>query len=351
MKTAIVHFRQYCALGLDDRIVMPTLMQVMHRIIPSYFNVFWWADENKEVSGFHTENPDAIAASRRYMMEFANRRELKSIAVSFRQHMHDREVRNAAHLGSALYKSDFYGELLHPLGIRTLIRGAVPAGKNGGGSIMLTRAPGEKPFNANEERRLATLLPYLAHACAVPRHQGEPEYIDSGEDEGLLLVNMRGRMEYSNEQGRLFMRMAVIDDPSQDEARLNARLAEAVKALEATRHGRPAPPPAFVVRSGWGMFRFRLYGMQSNDQGSSLVCVWITRQVPKQIKQLRTIQSFGLSPRLTDYCQALSRGLTHAEAARLLGITLNTAKGYFDAIREKLDIQDREALLRRILAG
>lgn len=69
---------------------------------------------------------------------------------------------------------------------------------------------------------------------------------------------------------------------------------------------------------------------------------------PKTIKTLATIQSFGLSPRLTEYCMAVARGLSHAEAARDLGITPNTAKSYFDSIRDRLNLSSREELLGRI---
>lgn len=348
MTYTAVHFRQYCALGLDARELMPTLMSVLHGIIPSHFNVFWWADKNNEIKEFLTENPEAIKASRRYMTEFANKRELKSIPISFRQHMSDRSIRNAANLGGALYKSDFYRELLQPIGIRTLMRGSVPGGVHGGGSIMLTRAPGEKMFNTAEERRLQSLLPHLAHALAAPRSEAPLDYVDCDENIGLLLVNRRGQIEYSNAQGRAFMGLLEFAEQTRGETPLAACIAQAAKMIDAIKRGQDVAPPSFTVRSAWGGFRFRCYDMSSRTDANSLMCVWITRQMPKAIRHLATIQSFGLSPRLTEYCHAISSGLSHADAARSLNITQNTGKGYFDLIREKLNISSREELLKRI---
>ncbi|MBK9443469.1 MAG: hypothetical protein IPN53_20095 [Comamonadaceae bacterium] len=346
MTSASAYFRQYCAIGLDDRIVMPTLMQAMHQIVPSNFNVFWWAGESGEVSGFHTENPNAIPAAKRYMSEFANKREMKSVSMSFGQHVKQHNVRNAAQLGSALFESDFYQELLKPVGIRTLLRASVKPTGRPGGSVMLTRAPGERPFSAADERRLESVLPYLAHALAAPRDTGQIEYADCGDQVGMLIVSLQGKVEFANEQGRLFLRLA--QGSEADELEVFARLTRAVQALDAIQRGTAAPPPAFRLHNASGVFQFRCYNMESTTSTARLACVWITRLVPKAIKQLATIQTFGLPHRLTEYCAALARGLSHSEASRLMGISLHTGKSYFDSIRDKLGVASREELLKRI---
>jgi len=271
---------------------------------------------------------------------------MKSIPISFGQHVKQRSVRNAAHLGSALFESDFYRELLKPSGIRTLLRASVTSTGRAGGSVMLTRAPGERPFSAADERRLESVVPYLSHALAAPRDTSQIEYADCGEQVGMLLVSRQGRVEYATEQGRLFMRLAQGDEANQGV--IPARLTQAVQTLDTLQRGKAAPPPAFSMRNAWGVFQFRCYDMQSTSTTAKLACVWITRQVPKAVRQLATIQTFGLPHRLTEYCAALARGMTHAEAARSMGISPNTGKSYFESIRDKLGVANREELLTRI---
>lgn len=76
---AIAYIRELCSLGLTGELLIPALLESMHRVIPSARNLFDWVNAEGRIQRYYFEGPIDHAIAKHYFDEFHNRREAEAM--------------------------------------------------------------------------------------------------------------------------------------------------------------------------------------------------------------------------------------------------------------------------------
>jgi len=109
-----------------------------------------------------------------------------------------------------------------------------------------------------------------------------------------------------------------------------------------------------VLRSGTRTLGVQTFWINHRAGGRQpLVAVLIERIAPMRAGLIglgKAQRSFGLSPREMDVVEALRNGMSDKEIASSLGIGFETVRDYLKAIRRKLGVSTRTAIISTILS-
>jgi len=348
---AVSYIRQLCCLGLGGQIIMPELMRAMHAFVPSSFNMFLWADESYQVGNMYSENTEAYSMQLLYLKEFCNSAEVHAYKTTFSEAMRTGQGwSNTERLGREFFSSDIFNNLIKPMGMRHGIEVTIWEHGRGLGSMVLNRAPCEKPFKDEDEMRLRSLIPYLAHGLRGTRDQrGEPT--PSGES-GTLLVDGRDKIvQFCPEGKRLLLlamqpRLARRDSWSMDSSGLKQLSAN----LRAILRGKYQTVPVMRLRNAWGEFVFRAYPLSTDGQADGSVAIVIERHEPQPLKLMRNMNTLPLTVRQREVCLLLSYGYTRSMIAQRMAVSKHTATDYVRKIHDKLDVHNHEELMKKLKA-
>jgi DNA-binding CsgD family transcriptional regulator len=285
-------------------------------------------------------------------------------------HQHDPVPYHALAEGHVYTLDDFFREgdpehdafraaLWAPSGVGAglLMRVVEPGGVN----VWLSITRGARGFAADDQALLAALAPYLRGALrgfvALERERFNASV--AGEairrlNFGWITLDAAGRVLESDAQGELLLsgsgllRLARGGRLATGSADRNHEIAEAVKALAADPRGRPR---ALVLsRDPWlDMLLLPAHG-RSIPAGPPPAVIayvhgdsWSSADRCEQIAEL-----FELLPSEARLALALSRGMSIAEAAADLGLTIETARSYSKRIYAKTGARGQPDLVRFI---
>jgi DNA-binding CsgD family transcriptional regulator len=109
-----------------------------------------------------------------------------------------------------------------------------------------------------------------------------------------------------------------------------------------------------VVRSGTRTLGLQAFWLNHQPkEHRPLVAVLIERIAPIRAGRVglgKAQRSYGLSPREMDVVEALRNGMSDKEIASSLGIGFETVRDYLKAIRRKLGVSTRTAIISTILS-
>jgi len=109
-----------------------------------------------------------------------------------------------------------------------------------------------------------------------------------------------------------------------------------------------------VLRSGTRTLGVQTFWLNHQAKGRQpLVAVLIKRIAPIRAGLVgfgKAQRSFGLSPREIDVIEGLRNGMSDKEIASSLGIGFETVRDYLKAIRRKLGVSTRTAIISTILS-
>jgi len=109
-----------------------------------------------------------------------------------------------------------------------------------------------------------------------------------------------------------------------------------------------------ILRSGTRTLGLQSFWLNHQTDGlAPLVAVLIERVAPVRAGRAglgKAQRSFGLSPREMDVVEALRNGMSDKEIASSLGIGFETVRDYLKAIRRKLGVSTRTAIISTILS-
>jgi len=171
---------------------------------------------------------------------------------------------------------------------------------------------------------------------------------------GLLLFNTDGQLLSANPMADALL-PAHHRRPVMQTVRdvLRTRVAKAPWASTAT-DSPVGPLHQTVVRSGTrtlGVQTFWLNHQPTDHQ--PLVAVLLERIAPVRAGRVglgKAQRRFSLSPREMDVVEALRNGMSDKEIASSLGIGFETVRDYLKAIRRKLGVSTRTAIISTILS-
>jgi len=165
--------------------------------------------------------------------------------------------------------------------------------------------------------------------------------------EGVLLLDERAHVVYENPA----FRELLAEDP--DAARIErecVRAGRLVLTLAAAKRRKSCPeeifgPGATALRSGTAAYRLRgaLVGPGVLDIGPmALVVLERTTPTGRFLERFRT--RFRLTPRELAVSRLLAEGRSNEEVARLLGVSIHTARRHVEHVLMKLGVHSRAAV-------
>ena len=344
------YLRHLCCLGLGGQIIMPDVMRALHGLIPSTFNIFLWADETYQVSNAYWEDASAAALQALYLSEYCNSKEVDTFNVTFSEAMRTgRGWGNSQRFDRTFVGSEIFNNVIKPAGVRHSVEVTIWENGRGLGSVVLNRALGERPFNDQEETRLRSLVPYIAHGLRGTRDL-RGELTHSGES-GMLIVDHQNKIVQCCPEGKRLMQLAAHPQLTQQHtfSSDSPRVKHLCANLRGILHGCCRPVPTFRERNAWGEFLFSGYPLSVDTQPDGLIGIVIERYEPLPLKLMRNMRALPLTARQREVCLLLSYGYTHNMIGPRMHVSKHTATDYVRKIYDKLDVGNHGELMKRLM--
>lgn len=275
-------------------------------------------------------------------------------------------------------KSAFYLEWLAQLDIHHLIGATFPTGDGAVGVLGIHRPIEASPYDDLDRRRAALLLPHLQRAVQLGRHLSKLSLtqavaLDALDhlDTGVMVLDRMGRILQANAAASALLGDSRVCGVRHgcfqlDDALLQARFTQLLRAALAAGAGQPAPQPrdvpaapdALVIpradrlpltlalapwRPGW---------VPGFDPGPmALVFLKDPERPGLHLDRLRAL--FSLTPTEAAIAAELGAGRSLAEITRRLNIGLSTARWHLKSILSKTGTTrqaEAAALLARSVA-
>lgn len=365
---AIAALRALCSLNLHAEVLVPAVLEALHQVVPSQRNLFDWTDEQGRLVRYFIEGPIDSGIAQLYFDEFHNRREAEVMPRFDSLHRQPPGVRGADELNhAAFFQSALYNEIWRPQGFHTRLE-AVVRGRDQRliGSLVLYRGPGEARFTAEDERRLATVLPALAAGLQVDGPaRADDRHVPSPEPAETLLLTLQGQVCHASPGAHRLLLMAEGGASRETLSRpldalagrllpmLLQRLREHVLAHGSTppsaQAARPTPPPSITHETAAGQFvvngRLLLPWQGAHEP---LAEITLLRLEPHRVALERALRTLPVSPGQMAVCRLLYGGHTHEQIGLQLGVASATVVDHVRRIYRALDV--RSALeLRSVL--
>jgi DNA-binding CsgD family transcriptional regulator len=343
---ALSEIRLLCSQSLAGPALVPAVVEVLRRWIPSAWSTFIFVDRHLQPTALHSDAPELAAQYQRYLDEYCNTAKEAAGGIRLRDGLtRGAPVESTARLGRRFLESEYFNEVFVPMKVYSGL--AAPVRAPGGGALMLFRAPGERPFCEADEGGLEQTAGYLQHALAAPARAVDA--YAGAHDEGLLVLDKRGRVQHWTARAALLVHQLMSSAGSaRTRTRLmdDAPLAPLLEGMVKELMNPAAPLPVRVVVNAWGRFTLRAYWMQARDAGASgLIGASIRLQAPLMVGLIRAMRELPLSPRHKELCLCLCRGLSYADAAAAMNLGTATAVSYAKDIFLRLGVEGREGLL------
>lgn len=349
----IKDIRQLCCLGLDGQAMMPTLFHSLQKLVPSHFQIFFWANQNYEITNMFCLNlPSLAGIAKLYLSEFVNKRE-QEVKPTFAELIKtERGVIDwDRFMNPRFFKSDFYNAILKPLDGRHIIGSVIHEHQRVLGELVVWRAPGERYFSAKEKQLLVTIGPYMAHALSR-RVNSEQTYVESGEH-GLLVLDHNAEIQYASPRSRELLFWATHPQISRstilDQLPSPPLLGELCRNLTGIFRGEDKPAPVVHHTNPWGRFCFRAHWLEHWESSKNpLIGVTIEFHKPLALALFTRMQGYPLSSRQKEVCRFLAQGHSYPRIATELNLSLYTLTDYVRRIYQKLEVHSREELLAKL---
>lgn len=346
-RRTLARFERLCTRGLPPPQAVVALLDELHRVLPSEFNRLGFAANDRIVAAY-CEDPGCYVHLARYFTEIDGKVDYwPSVAAC---------LRRGPGVGYYLpyqtrryFSSPYYHDIERPLGSHHQLDAVIGDGARVYGSMILSRRAG-RPFAAEDLRLLQRLLPWIAHALAVPWHSeqvtADPWPLP---ESGVLLVDERAAVQHADAIALRNLHLladARIGGTAETGARFAKRLVDRLASLE---RGEEGPPPSCVRDNAWGRFRLHAQRMHGATGVPTLVQIRIDYAAPRVVALRRLLGSLQLSPRLREVCEGLVDGRRQAEMARELDLSPATINEYVQQVYARFGVNDRPALLQALL--
>lgn len=355
---AEVSLKQLCCSGLGGEALIPPLLGELARLVPNHSSTFMWCGSGLQVANMYDPNPVAMEVAPLYFAEFYNSREREThrdFVDGMRSEWGVKDFPSTLTVDLQTYRrSDHYNLIMRPMGYSDTRRIAVRDGGRPLGSLNVWRGPGAAPFTGAEERMLARLEPFIAHALDEPREL-EVELVPDGRT-AMAIADGDGRLLHLSGAARHLLTLACNPQIAprrlaREPAALPPALVCICRDLVALGRGRDASaPPVHRHRNAWGGFVFRAYRLEPASPGPCLVGVTIEHEEPLPVRLSRGLHGLPLAARQAEVCLLMAQGLTYAEIAGRLDISRHTAVATARRVYDKLGLSTRGELREALLA-
>jgi DNA-binding CsgD family transcriptional regulator len=351
---ATAHIRELCSLGLASELLIPALLEALHRVIPSARNLFDWVNAEGSIQRYYFEGPIDPAVARHYFDEFHNKREAEAMPKYLDVIRGEATIRSAEELNNRhFFESALYHEIWRPQRLHYRLE-AIVRGRDRKplGSLVLYREQGDRIFDRADEQTLQTLVPYVAHGLL----RGRDRPVDYARSERrAVLVNLdgSGRILHLSRDAFKVLLLAHGDVSPASAAQEPASQSFPTLTLlhrQLSRPGAPLESPcALTLTNTWGRFDFRAERLEPvGSADSALIGVTIQHLVPREVRDLEALEAYPLSITQKKVCAQLLQGWSQPQIAARLGVSQHTVVDHIRKIYLKLEVHSVEELRSRV---
>lgn len=250
--------------------------------------------------------------------------------------------------------SEILNDFLIPNGVCDVLSTAIVSGPGAGTTLHLLRTD-RAEFAPKHVRILSYLQPHLTRAYAQSAASQELTKLNNALIAGyeqvprpVLLFDEDGRLTFMNSEAR-----QLCESPRDSLNSLYRMVAE--EASRIYRAGRIPSAPLMqtqeivYVRNGqeYSMSTFPVY-----PPDGPRYCLVVGMETQDHLRALinRSAQLHGLSPRETEVCTSIARGLSNREIADALFISEFTVKDHLKSILAKLGVTSRSKAVAKLLS-
>jgi len=357
---AVANLNQIAMLEGNAEACLPDLVEVLRGFVQFDGLKMSWTDHQHRVRAIWHVSPDMSAGSSSsvlFQQKFYNNLEKEAVIATSALLLDPAKIDNCARYGPEFYDSELYATILQPLGFRHALRLVLHDMGHPIGFLTLTRGEDEKPFSAEDERRLMQVQGILSHAMAKREAANDDELVTS-DDTAMLICDLAGKIRHLSNQGQQFLNYIFApaclpeDLDRSTSARATQWLLPIVRQadLPATRSATRCP--SLYKRTRWGGFSARAYRMSpSAAEGESLSCVTLTRHVPLALRLMRLEPVRALPKREKEVCLLLANGRSMPDIALRLAMSINTVTGHVTSLYNRFAVNSRDQLLVQLLTA
>jgi DNA-binding CsgD family transcriptional regulator len=360
-KRSLAALRAVLDAGLSAEVLVPTVLEALHELVPSSRNLFDWTDEAGELVRYFIEGPLDEAIARLYFDEFHNRLEGEAMPHFAALRDTPAGVRSAAELDHpGFFNSALYQEIWRPQGFRYRLE-AVLRGSRGQllGSLVLYRDSGQRCFSHADEMQLTALVPLLARAIERSGSAAAPQrYVGQHGGTQSMLLTLDGQLQQASADAHRLVMLAHggitrdrLEQPLQSlaSAWLQPLLQQLRRHVALGLGGQAAP--SLTHENAWGQFTLqaRLLKPVSAAQ-AGMVQVSLVWSVPHRVALERSLRSLTLTPGQLAVCRELYHGHQQAAIGAKLGVAQATVVDHVRKLYCALDVRSTHEL-RALLDG
>ena len=352
-KTAeLAQLRQLCRLGLPAEAIMPAFLRSLRTLVPAGFGAFFWVDGNGDMTNMYSERMLAADVTGRYFGAHYD-----SAVHDFRERvLADVRSGDMVHetvADAALLASEYYREVLGPLGAHRILRAVLQERGTPLGQLSLYRTQRAPAFSGGERDSFEAACRYLLQAlrsgagtAAVGaeqlRESGQAALLVCGNDGRVLQATGRGHALLAQASGCRVNRHTMVSELEHAGLALVRRLLAGALADTAIDD---SPAHTLQVSNEWGGFRLRAYPLAEGFG------VLIERHEHLLVRLVDAMRGWALSAQQREVALLLARGFSNVQVAQELGVSLNTASYHVKQLFAKLDAHDRAEVISRVLEG
>jgi DNA-binding CsgD family transcriptional regulator len=354
---ALAALRQIASLGQPPAAVFDDLVVCLQTLVP--FDTASIILLNPDFSG-----RDALAnfdlpaeVSLRYAVRWFNREEERFYPNHIRlQRDPALKVMRVSDFTPRLRETELYDEIMRHSDHHWIASLTTSAGRHPIGNLGLGRPAARRDFSREDLVLLEQARPFVEQALAAP-----PATPLSGGDGGsvetaLLCADLQGRVLSESPNAWRMLRWArgVPLDASWGDNHVydwsRPLLAELASRVRAALVAKTAPPAAMRSCNEYGEFILRAYALNPAAADRPFAAgIQVERRLPIALRLFRSPPFRALSNRERGVVLGLVSGATHGEIAARLGITPNTVVSHVRNLYARLEVNNRQGLIERLI--
>lgn len=264
--------------------------------------------------------------------------------------------------------SKIFRELLQPAGIEHTLLGVIETSDIHHILLWFHRGPERKPYSKSDKAFFQSVMPHWQRAIHqkltfdyMSSSLGAARQVLDQSPFGLHFLNRTGRILFSNAAGKNQCKARVgisMRNQSLTFSNRDVRAAFDDMLAAVMRGGREDDPRMqpimFGKTDGKGSYQFGMRHLKMpNEKGSlatrRVIAVFIYdtgRRMELSIEGLRSL--YNLTEAEARVCDLLYQSRNLPEAAKILGISINTAKTHLNRSFRKVGVQSQAELVRRL---
>ena len=348
-----------CSLGLDSHSLVAKFLDSLHGYIPSYANLYFWADADGDVDDIYDERPlDSELISLCYDEAFIRKqREVFDGWPGTFRHQSTVSMDRLWRVNRKTFIAhEFYNELYRKLDCHHGLHRAIRVDGENHGALQLHRSLKDVKFSGRDIQRLDRVAKHLEYGIKISANGSGYEPSKKPSNTEFITASTSGSiMHYTAGAQRLYMLIhhgnKLADVGGVSFSQVTPMFGMLIKRLLNLSKGLNTEPPLLTYANKWGKFRITAYFMEpvASSQINSYINFQLDHYKPSKVLLLESVESQKLTARQKDVCLNIGLNMQYWEIAEKLGIAKSTVVTHKKEIFDRLGIKSRNQLLNRLL--